>query len=151
MSRRYVISALFLAVFFLSGIPVSATDSYSYSIMHLSDTQFLSESYPDTLNYTFSYVESLKNTCNISAIIITGDLVNQGDNVSQWTRYVTAKSLTDIPVYEIPGNHDLKGTTDSSLFDEFVGNKSRWNSVINDFVFIGIGYSNKPLSDSERA
>jgi predicted MPP superfamily phosphohydrolase len=131
------------------GGPVSAADSYTYSIMHISDTQVLSSRYPDTLNYTFTSLESMKDEYNISAIVITGDLVDNGSNISQWTNYTNARSLTTVPVYEIPGNHDLNGQADNPLFDAFVGDKYDWNALINDFIFLGIGYSKDPLSDSE--
>ncbi len=135
-----------LAVF---GGTVSAADSYTYSIIHISDTQTLSSRYPDTLNYTFSSLESMKGNYNISAIIITGDLVDNGSNISQWTNYANARSLTTVPVFEIPGNHDLGGQAVNPLFDAFVGDKYNWNALINDFIFLGIGYSKGPLSDSQ--
>ncbi len=151
MFGRYTLVALFITILILLGIPVSAADSYSYSIMHLSDTQYLSESDPQTLDYTFSYLESLKNAFNISAIIITGDLVNNGDDLSQWIHYTEARSRTTIPVYEIPGDEDLGNKADNPLVNEFVGNKTNWNAIINDFIFIGIGYTEDSLSDAEIA
>jgi len=30
-----------------------------------------------------------------------------------------------------------------------VGNKTRWTAFINDFIFIGIGYTEDPLSESD--
>jgi len=124
---------------------------YSYSIVHISDTQKLSASYPSTLNFTFSYLESIKNEYNISGIIITGDLVDSGDNVAQWQNYAVARSLTTIPLYEVSGNHDLMGSaSDYSAFDTYVGaGKRNWTADINDFLFIGIGYTRNALSESD--
>jgi hypothetical protein len=149
MKTRIPLFVLAIGLLVVSVTPVSAADSYSYSILHISDLQALSSTHPDTLNYTFSTLESMKNMYNISAIIVTGDLVDNGGNLSQWTYYEQARSLTTIPVYEIPGNHDLNGLTDNPLFDEFVGNKTDWSAPINDFIFLGIGYTPNPLSDSE--
>ena len=143
---------LVLTLFLVLGLPVSATTSYSYSIFHISDTQKLSENHPETLNHTFSSLESLKSFYNISAIIISGDLVNDGNDVSQWINYVNARSKTTIPVYEIPGDHDLVGeTANNPLFDKFVGNKTDWTATIEDFVFIGIGYRENPLNNPDIA
>lgn len=143
MNRYIRLVTLIFSMFIICGIPASADDSYTYSIMHISDIQYLSELYPSTLNITFSFLESIKSTVNLSAIIITGDFVNDGDNVSQWTNYVNARSITTIPVYEIPGDND------APLYDEFVGNKAELNAVINDFYFIGIESNEESLSESE--
>ncbi len=53
-------------------------------MVHLSDTQSLANHYPETYDYTFSYLDSIKERHTISAIIITGDLVNTWDNKKQW-------------------------------------------------------------------
>ena len=151
MERRIQLLFFAIGMLVVSGIPVSAVDSYSYSFIHLSDTQYLSSMYPSTLNNTFSYLESMKNANNISAIIITGDMVNNGDQPIQWKNYVGARSLTTIPLYEIAGDEDLDEKSDNSLFDRFVGNKTDWNAAINDFVFIGIGYTEDSLSDADIA
>lgn len=63
----------------LLAIPVVSAQSAgdtTYSVVHLSDTQNLATYYPDTYGFTFSYLESMKDHLNMSAIIITGDLVN---------------------------------------------------------------------------
>jgi metallophosphoesterase superfamily enzyme len=106
---RYVllISCAFLLLPAVSSLPVNNTVTYSF--IHLSDPQSLTTNYPETLNLTFSHIESLKNTYNISAIIITGDLVNSWDNTKEWETYIHARNLTTIPVYEIAGNHDTGG------------------------------------------
>jgi hypothetical protein len=145
---RIIIGVLIIGMFTLSGTAVSASDSYTYSLMHISDTQTLSASYPSTLNLTFSYLESIQSTFNISAIIITGDLVDDGNNISQWNNYADARSLTTIPLYEIPGNHDVNVEVGNPYY-EFVASRMNWTAEINDFIFIGIGYSGDPLSDSD--
>jgi len=151
LPRRSLFFIVVLGMLIISGNAVSASDSYTYSIMHISDTQKLSESYPSTLSFTFSYLESIKSTFNISGIIITGDLVDEGDNVSQWTNYVNARSMTTIPIYEVSGNHDKRADINISYYPELVENKKDWTSEINDFVFIGIGYTKEPLSGSDIA
>jgi predicted MPP superfamily phosphohydrolase len=151
MKRHLPLLIFAIGMLVLSGTPVSAGDSYSYAFVHLSDVQHLSKTYPATLNQTFLSLESLKNSANISAIIITGDMVNDGDDPVQWNHYADARSLTTIPVYEIPGDEDLTDNANNPLFHKFVGNKTDWNAIIDDFVFIGIGYTENPLSDVDIA
>ncbi len=129
--------------------PIEVVDWESrYSIVHISDTQKLSESYPSTLNFTFSYLESIKEEYNITGIIITGDLVNDGSNSTQWVNYASARSLTEIPLYEIAGNHDIQ--SGYSNFDTYIGTgKRNWTADINDFLFIGLGYTTYGLSESD--
>jgi len=98
MQRNIALIVFAVGILTTCGAPVFADDSYSYSLVHISDIQTLSAMYPSTMNYTFSFLESKKSTYNISAIIITGDLVDSSDNASQWTSYGNARSLTTIPV-----------------------------------------------------
>lgn len=70
---------LLLTIPLASALPSGTS---TYSIVHLSDPQNLATYYPGTYNLTFSYLESIKSQYNISAIIITGDLVNTWDKKS---------------------------------------------------------------------
>jgi predicted MPP superfamily phosphohydrolase len=93
---------------------------------------------------------SIKNEYK-SGIVITGDLVDSGDNVAQWQNYAIARSLTTIPLYEVSGNHDLMGSaSDYSAYDTYIGaGKRNWTADINDFLFIGMGYTRNALSGSD--
>ena len=102
-----LISLVCIAMPCASPLPDRAPVTYSF--VHISDIQSLTTHHPDTLDLTFSRIESLKETCNISAIIITGDLVNTWNDPKDWAAYHHARNLTTIPVYEIAGNHDTDG------------------------------------------
>ncbi len=135
-------------------IPVSGSGpegDWSYSVVHISDTQVLSSSYPSTLNFTFSYLESVRTAYNISGIVVTGDLVNSCTNSTQWERYAAARSRTVIPLYEVAGNHDVDGAQRNyTAFDAYIGSgKRNWTSEIGDFLWIGIGYTRNELGDAE--
>jgi predicted phosphodiesterase len=146
----HFIQFLFLAICIPVAVSADPGD-YSYSIVHLSDTQTLSRDYPGTLNLTFASLESIREANNISAIIITGDLVDSGTNETQWLHYSRARALTSIPLYEVSGNHDIGGSAQNyTTFDSWIGNgKRNWNADIEDFLFIGIGYRTAALSSQE--
>ena len=131
-------------------LPVAAEDAgntVTYSIVHLSDTQNLATYYPDTYNLTFSYLESRKTRYNISAIIITGDLVNTWDRRTEWERYLRARNLTTIPVYVIAGNHDADYGNHYRYYSLYTGEpETSYLTTIGDFDFVGINYADKSLS-----
>jgi predicted MPP superfamily phosphohydrolase len=146
---------LFLLIFLLCGIIQPALSlpgerTATYSFIHISDLQSLTTHCPETLNLTFSRIESLKNTCNISAIIITGDVVNTWDDMTDWDAYSRARNLTTIPVYEIAGNHDTGGGTRYQYYTGRTGMPVE-NSVtsLEDFDFVGINYAGGTLTPAE--
>ena len=114
-----------------------------YSFVHLSDTQDLSQHYPSTLNYTFQWLESKKAEWNITAIIITGDLVNTYNDVQQWENYVKAKTHTTIPVYETAGNHDNNYGADFTYYNQYIGSNETFYTVnlTDQFSLIGISWN----------
>ncbi len=123
---------------------------YTYSIVHLSDTQNLASYYPDTYNYTFTYLDSLNSQYNISAIIITGDLVNNYDNLTEWQTYANAVNRTSIPIYVTAGNHDTNAGKDDRNYGLYTGNNDRYYlTSINDCNLVGISYVKKTLPASD--
>jgi len=118
----------------------------TYTIVHLSDTQNLATSYHDTYNFTFSYLESNRERYNISAIIITGDLVNTYDSRDEWDAYAAAVSKTSIPIYIAAGNHDTNNGKDDRYYSAYTGNTDRYTiTTLNDFNLITIPYVKKTL------
>jgi len=124
---------------------------YSYSFVHLSDIQNLQYK-PIAFEKTFSEIESLKSQYNISAIFITGDLTDEYNGTSgssepyqgaQFARYVTAISLTTIPVYEIAGDHDVMTVGNYAAWDRYIPSGSRkhnYSFVFNDFIVYAFGW-----------
>jgi len=121
-----------------------------YSIVHLSDTQNLATRYPDTYNLTFSYLDSIKEPNNISAIIITGDLVNTWNSRKEWDMYSRARNHTTIPVYTIAGNHDAASGKNYEYYSLHTGEPEvNYVSSVGDFDFVGINYADRTLPSGE--
>jgi predicted phosphodiesterase len=137
------------AVTLLAASPVSATlagNLTTYSIVHLSDTQNLATYYPATYNYTFTYLDAKKAQYNISAIVITGDLVNSWNKKSEWEVYARAVNQTTIPLYVIAGNHDTNSGKNYTYYTSYTGNSDGSYVVpLQDFDFVGINYVSKSL------
>jgi len=154
MKTRWLITLIiFGALALLAPCPVSAAytgNTTTYSIVHLSDTQNLATYYPTTYDYTFSYLESKRAQYNISAIIITGDLVNKWNKKAEWLAYSHAVNQTTIPLYVIAGNHDSDYGKNYTYYTAYTGNTAK-NYVIpvQDFDLVGINYVAKTLSAKE--
>lgn len=138
---------LLLIIPIASALPSGTT---TYSLVHLSDTQNLATHYPDTYNFTFSYLESLKTKRNISAIIITGDLVNTWDKKSEWNAFSHARNMTTIPMYVTAGNHDTNRGKNYKYYSMYTGEpKGNYVTAVEDFNFMGINYVDKSLAPQE--
>ena len=147
--RSFLLACLLcITLPFVSALPDGQPVTYSF--VHISDTQSLATHYPDTYDLTFSSIESMKEPCNISAIIITGDVVNTWDDKKEWDAYLHARNLTTIPVYEIAGNHDTGEGDRYQYYAAYTGMPGE-NYVIpvGDFDFVGINYVNKTLPQEE--
>jgi len=128
-----------------------ASDSITtYSIVHLSDMQNLATGYHDTYNYTFAYLDSIKDRYNISAIIITGDLVNTFDSREEWDAYAAAINKTSIPIYVTAGNHDTNNGKDDRYYSNYTGNTDRYSiTTLNNFNLVTIPYVKKTLPSKD--
>ena len=140
---------ILLLVSLTSALPSGTT---TYSFVHISDTQNLATHYPDTYDLTFSYLESIKTQYNISAIIITGDLVNTWDKKSEWDAYSHARNMTNISLYVTAGNHDTNYGKNYKYYSQYTGEeKGNYVTALNDFDFLGINYVDTSLSPQEFA
>lgn len=86
-------------------------------------------------NNEVSYVrDSLANELaarsDLELVIIEGDIA--GDDLSLYPRFKKVMSAADIPVYAVPGNHDLDfdATSDEHSFDTF---KREWGPTYYSF------------------
>lgn len=142
--------AMLLSCIFLPASAQGTGTPVTYSIVHLSDTQNLATYYPATYNQTFSYLESQKSRYNISAVIITGDLVNTWNRKMEWETYARARNYTTIPVYTIAGNHDADSGKQYEYYTRYTGEpKAGYITTIGDFDLVGINYAAKSLSSNE--
>jgi len=124
----------------------------TYALVHLSDTQNLATRYPGTYDFTFSYLEGVKAHYNISAIIITGDLVNTWNKRSEWDAYAHARNKTTIPVYVIAGNHDTNSGKNYTYYSRYTGEpENNYVTKVEDFDLVGINYVAKSLTPQEFA
>jgi hypothetical protein len=129
---------------------VPAGNSTTYSFIHLSDTQNLATSYPGRYDFTFSYLESIKKPYNLSAIIITGDVVNSWNQKKEWDAYARARNMTTIPVYEIAGNHDADYGNNYKYYTLYTGEPDvDYVTSFEDFDLVGINYAEKSLLSDE--
>ncbi|MCX6689789.1 MAG: metallophosphoesterase [Methanoregula sp.] len=144
-----ILGILLLTIPLASAQPSGTT---TYSIVHISDTQNLATHYPKTYDLTFSYLESIKTQYNISAIIITGDLVNTWNKKSEWVAYSHARNMTTIPIYVIAGNHDTSYGKNYTYYSLYTGEpKNNYMTEVKDFNFVGINYVSKSLAPQEFA
>lgn len=150
----FLIKIAMLCLFFLT-IPLASAQlsgTTTYTIVHISDTQNLATRYPKTYDLTFSYLESIKTQYNISAIIITGDLVNTWNKRSEWSAYSHARNKTTIPVYVIAGNHDTSYGKNYTYYSQYTGEPTgNYVTEVKDFNFVGINYVSKTLAPQEFA
>jgi predicted MPP superfamily phosphohydrolase len=145
----------FLLIFLFCGGISSASslpeeNTVTYSFIHISDPQSLTTNYPETLDLTFSSIESLKKTYNISAIVVTGDVVNTWNDRKDWDSYAHARNLTTIPIYEIAGNHDTGGGDHYEYYTAYSGEPAEnYVTSLSDFDFVGINYAGTTLPPDE--
>jgi hypothetical protein len=88
----------------------SGTSDSSFSIMQITDTQFLSESNPGLFDNMTSWIASNAANYNLQMVIHTGDIVDIPEKSYQWVN--ANKSLSTLINAKIPycwtvGNHDL--------------------------------------------
>jgi hypothetical protein len=124
--RNKINSSIILAIL-LTALPiiafqplVSATpDDTTFSIMQISDTQFLAKSYPSLFTETTTWIKDNAAAYNLKMVIHTGDIVdNIGDtahpelatvDLSQWSNANDAMNVllsANIPYCWDAGNHD---------------------------------------------
>lgn len=145
--KNFTFITILISTVFILSLPVSGT--YTYSIIHLSDLQNLASKYPETYEYIFSYLDSIQDDYNISAIILTGDIVNFYNSKKEWEVYSQSIAKTDIPVYVIAGNHDTNYGSEYKYFFHFTGNDDDFYiTTINDFNLVGIDFPIKTRSDN---
>lgn len=86
--------------------PVTAPD---FSIVVLPDTQFYSQSYPESFTAQTQWIVDNQANYNIQFVLGEGDVVNTAEQPAQWQNADAAISLLDdanIPYVLTLGNHD---------------------------------------------
>jgi len=110
-----------LAVAIVAGVALSAwtparqvtpADQDPFFFLQLTDTQFGmytndGDFSQETANFEFAVAHV--NRLRPAFVVITGDLVNKPGDPAQVAEYVRIRAMIapDIPVYDLPGNHDI--------------------------------------------
>lgn len=107
-------------------------DDYDFAISHITDTQYLSESYPGVYAQATSWIAANASARKIAFATHTGDLVQNWVDPAQnelrarreFSRASTAQAILDdagVPNSVLPGNHDNKRGVSNALFNEYFG------------------------------
>ncbi|WP_036746187.1 FIMAH domain-containing protein [Paenibacillus sp. UNC451MF] len=103
-------------------------DSYDYTMVWLSDTQFYTELWPDYYESQIQWIKDNKDALNIQYVFHTGDVVNEMNQPFEWERadqYMKVLEQSGIPYGVLAGNHDVEnidqGTIDYSKFSRYFG------------------------------
>ena len=107
-------------------------DDYDFAISHVTDTQYLTETYPEVYAEALSWIAANAEARRIAFATHTGDIVQ--NHVDPAQNEVRAREeferasriqriLEDaaIPNSVLPGNHDNIRGADNTLFNEFFG------------------------------
>lgn len=127
----------------------------SFSIIVLPDTQHYSQYYPEIFTNQTQWIIDERSNLNVVFVSSLGDLVQNGDSVSEWENVARSMKILDdggVSWEVLPGNHDFESDGSLSNYNIFfgIGNFSgkRWfggsypNGVNNNnfALFSGGGY-----------
>lgn len=89
--------------------PVPTPAPERFSVVWLTDTQFINSLYPDTLLRMMQWAADNAAANNTKLVVHTGDIVNDFESRRQWETAGTAFSaLVDrVPFLAVCGNHDV--------------------------------------------
>ncbi|MES1212373.1 MAG: metallophosphoesterase, partial [Leifsonia sp.] len=105
-------------------------DDYDLAISHLTDTQYLTESYPEVYGQEVSWIADNAPARKIAFATHTGDIVQNWVDPDQdpsraQREFATASKMqailddAGVPNSVLPGNHDSKRGNDYSLFNQY--------------------------------
>lgn len=116
-------------------------DTYDFSFVWMSDTQYYSQSYPYIYRKNVKWIADNKENLNLKYVIHTGDVVDKSYQEYQWLEAdMNMKVLEDanIPYGVLAGNHDVGHQTgDYTKFWEYFG---EWR--FKDMPTFGGSYDN---------
>jgi hypothetical protein len=111
MSTRTTRVFLFVAVFLISCacVPFVLASESSFSVVWITDTQYLSQKYPNDFNNTCRWIVNNRSKYNIKMVVHTGDIVNDAWNSVEWENANHSMGIlldNGIPYCWDAGNHD---------------------------------------------
>lgn len=118
-----------------------------FFFIQLTDTQFGMYDSKNIEKETELYEKAVEhiNRLKPDFVVITGDLVNKPDSEEQLTEFkrITKLISSEIPVYVLPGNHDVKNKPDRESIKYYLDTYNyQWFSFEhNSSQFIGLNTS----------
>jgi hypothetical protein len=111
-------------------------DEDSFSIIQISDTQYLSALYPDLFTNLTTWISQNSQYYNIKMVVHTGDIVDDNSQSYQWVNANESMSIllnSGIPYSWCAGNHDqlnhnVNTSWNGSKYLAFNGSFSKLNS-----------------------
>jgi len=107
-----------LPIIALLAVLVPRADAQSdFTIVALPDTQYYSETYPQTFTAQTQWIVNNASTLNIQAVVGLGDIVQTATNAWEYQNADASIKLLDnakIPYFLAIGNHDYSNSDDAS-------------------------------------
>ncbi|WP_313636516.1 S-layer homology domain-containing protein [Paenibacillus sp.] len=138
-------------------------DTYDFSFVWMSDTQYYSQSYPYIYRKNVKWIADNKESLNLKYVIHTGDIVDKSYQEYEWKeadQNMKVLEEANIPYGVLAGNHDVGHQTgDYTKFWEYFGewrfknmptfggsydnNRGHYDLVSangNDFIIVYMGW-----------
>ena len=120
----------------------SSLDNKSFSFMHISDPQGISDA--DYLSYN-SLLKTVSSSFSFDFFALTGDIVNNSwkdhnPNLTQWENALTLQHevIKDYPIMAVAGNHEAADYDFSSRFTYETTDNDKKSGVYYSFVYEGV-------------
>lgn len=103
---------------------------YKYSLAFIPDVQYMTQSYPHTLDPLFDYLLKNKEEKNIQYVVGLGDMTN-ANTLQEWQNIKRQYERLNgkIPYSLVRGNHDALLNNRQKFFDQAFGSKSSYYYV----------------------
>jgi len=121
----------------------------NFSIIWITDTQYLSEQYPEYYENLCEWIVENKGVYNVKMVVHTGDIVNDEGNYTQWLNANHSMGIlldNNIPYCWNAGNHDYNvtywiGNQFTSFNPEVMREKQYWLDDKNDGMNTAVKFS----------
>lgn len=97
----------------------AASKADAVRFAQITDIHVTGEDTVDTLIADLAEINSLHPGAEF--ILATGDLVNDGKNVSEYENYVRSIATSRLPVFNVPGNHDAMAPASLPNYRHYLG------------------------------
>ena len=108
----------------IASVSCSSFEPANFSIVLLTDTQYYSRDNPEIFTNQTQWIVDNAEDLNIVFISHTGDLVQNGDSVSQWQNAANSMSILEknrLSWEVLPGNHDFEGDSNLVNYNTYFG------------------------------